>query len=198
MVGRMGDQSVVIRAEKGKVRMLVDDDVTGLFHVENRKAVSCSPLDALLYAERLANKASSRVALVAFDSASVQAAQSSIWMLVIVYSYALRLYFDFSGYSDIARGLAKWMGLHFRLNFNHPYHSKSLREFWTRWHISLSTWFRDYLYFPLGGNRVKSPDSTRLSIRSFALSEAAFIATIRAACSQATFSTTPWYTSDSM
>jgi len=74
------------------------------------------------------------------------------WWLMII-GFAFQIYFDFSGYSDIARGLAKWMGLHFRLNFNHPYHSKSLREFWTRWHISLSTWFRDYVYIPLGGSQ---------------------------------------------
>ncbi|OYT14678.1 MAG: hypothetical protein B7C24_17080 [Bacteroidetes bacterium 4572_77] len=53
----------------------------------------------------------------------------------------------------IARGLAKWMGLHFGINFNHPYISTSLREFWSRWHISLSTWFRDYVYIPIGGSR---------------------------------------------
>jgi alginate O-acetyltransferase complex protein AlgI len=74
------------------------------------------------------------------------------WWVMIV-GFAFQIYFDFSGYSDIARGLAKWMGLHFRLNFNHPYHSRSLREFWSRWHISLSTWFRDYVYIPLGGSR---------------------------------------------
>jgi len=73
------------------------------------------------------------------------------WVMIL--GFAFQIYFDFSGYSDIARGLAKWMGLHFRLNFNHPYHSRSLREFWSRWHISLSTWFRDYLYIPLGGSR---------------------------------------------
>jgi len=74
------------------------------------------------------------------------------WWIMII-GFAFQIYFDFSGYSDIARGLAKWMGLHFRLNFNHPYHSKSLREFWARWHISLSTWFRDFVYIPLGGSR---------------------------------------------
>jgi alginate O-acetyltransferase complex protein AlgI len=74
------------------------------------------------------------------------------WWIIII-GFAFQIYFDFSGYSDIARGLAKWMGLHFRLNFNHPYHSRSLREFWSRWHISLSTWFRDFVYIPLGGSR---------------------------------------------
>lgn len=74
------------------------------------------------------------------------------WWIMII-GFAFQIYFDFSGYSDIARGLAKWMGLNFRLNFNHPYHSKSLREFWGRWHISLSTWFRDFVYIPLGGSQ---------------------------------------------
>jgi D-alanyl-lipoteichoic acid acyltransferase DltB (MBOAT superfamily) len=74
------------------------------------------------------------------------------WWIVMT-GFAFQIYCDFSGYSDIARGLAKWMGFHFRINFNHPYLSASFREFWTRWHISLSTWFRDYVYIPLGGNR---------------------------------------------
>lgn len=67
--------------------------------------------------------------------------------------FAVQLYCDFSGYSDIARGLGKLMGLDFPVNFDHPYLSRSFSEFWTRWHISLSTWFRDYVYFPLGGSR---------------------------------------------
>ena len=71
----------------------------------------------------------------------------------IVAMFAFQIYCDFSGYSDIARGLAKWMGYEFMLNFDHPYLATSLREFWTRWHISLSTWFRDYVYVPLGGSR---------------------------------------------
>jgi alginate O-acetyltransferase complex protein AlgI len=74
------------------------------------------------------------------------------WWVVTV-GFALQIYFDFSGYSLIARGLAKWMGYHFKMNFNHPYLSPSLKEFWQRWHISLSTWFRDYIYIPLGGSR---------------------------------------------
>lgn len=77
---------------------------------------------------------------------------SSLYWWVVMLGFAFQIYFDFSGYSDIARGLAKWMGLHFRINFNHPYISASLREFWTRWHISLSTWFRDYVYIPIGGS----------------------------------------------
>jgi len=68
-------------------------------------------------------------------------------------AYALQIYFDFSGYSDMAIGLGKMMGFHFKKNFDAPYKSKSITEFWRRWHISLSRWLRDYLYIPLGGNR---------------------------------------------
>lgn len=67
--------------------------------------------------------------------------------------YALQIYFDFSGYSDMAIGLGRMFGFRFLENFNYPYVSKSMGEFWRRWHISLSSWFRDYLYIPLGGNR---------------------------------------------
>ena len=68
-------------------------------------------------------------------------------------AYMLQIYFDFSGYSDMAIGLGRMFGFHFLENFNYPYIARSVREFWRRWHISLSTWFRDYLYIPLGGNR---------------------------------------------
>ncbi len=68
-------------------------------------------------------------------------------------AYTLQLYFDFSGYSDMARGLGRMLGFEFLENFNYPYISRSITEFWRRWHISLSTWFREYVYIPLGGNR---------------------------------------------
>lgn len=68
-------------------------------------------------------------------------------------AYTLQIYFDFSGYSDMAIGLGRLFGFHFRENFQHPYAASSIRDFWRRWHISLSSWFRDYLYIPLGGNR---------------------------------------------
>ena len=68
--------------------------------------------------------------------------------------YTLQIYFDFSGYSDMAIGLGRMFGFHFLENFNHPYISTSITEFWRRWHISLGTWFRDYVYIPLGGSRV--------------------------------------------
>ena len=70
-----------------------------------------------------------------------------------VAAYTLQIYFDFSGYSDMAIGLGKMMGFTFPENFNQPYRARSVTEFWRRWHMTLSTWFRDYLYIPLGGNR---------------------------------------------
>ena len=76
------------------------------------------------------------------------------WIGIICYSF--QLYFDFSGYSDMAIGLGKVFGFHFLENFNYPYISKSITEFWRRWHISLGTWFKEYLYIPLGGNRKSS------------------------------------------
>lgn len=73
--------------------------------------------------------------------------------LFAVYGYALVIYCDFSGYSDMAIGIAKWLGFDVSINFLAPYQSRSITEFWRRWHISLSSWLRDYLYIPLGGNR---------------------------------------------
>ncbi len=77
-----------------------------------------------------------------------------LWLGAI--SYTLQIFFDFAGYSDMAIGLGRMFGFHFDENFNYPYISKSISEFWRRWHISLQTWFRDYVYIPLGGSRVKS------------------------------------------
>jgi len=77
------------------------------------------------------------------------------WMGVIAYTF--QIYFDFSGYSDMAVGLGRMLGFEFSGNFNYPYISKSVTEFWRRWHISLGSWFREYLYIPLGGNRVSKP-----------------------------------------
>ncbi|MBQ8314108.1 MAG: MBOAT family protein, partial [Lachnospiraceae bacterium] len=74
------------------------------------------------------------------------------WMYAVAIS--LQLYFDFSGYSDMAIGLGKIFGFNFLENFNYPFISKSIAEFWRRWHMSLGTWFRDYVYIPMGGNRV--------------------------------------------
>lgn len=75
-----------------------------------------------------------------------------LWLAAL--AYTLQIYFDFSGYSDMAIGLGKMFGFEFSENFNYPYIATSIKDFWRRWHISLSTWFRDYVYIPLGGNRV--------------------------------------------
>lgn len=89
--------------------------------------------------------------------ASLQASGASSvvdsWLLMILYS--LQLYYDFSGYSDMAIGLSKIFGFNFSKNFDHPYLSKSISEFWRRWHISLGSWFKEYVYFPLGGSKVE-------------------------------------------
>lgn len=76
------------------------------------------------------------------------------WLGIAAYTF--QIYFDFSGYSDMAVGLGKMFGFEFMKNFDHPYISKSITEFWRRWHISLSTWFKEYVYIPLGGNRVST------------------------------------------
>ncbi len=76
------------------------------------------------------------------------------WLYIV--SFTLQIYFDFSGYSDMAIGLGRILGFEFEENFNYPFISTSISEFWRRWHISLGSWFRDYLYIPLGGNRVKN------------------------------------------
>lgn len=87
--------------------------------------------------------------LFAADAGSINVLTA--WIAAV--AYLLQIYFDFSGYSDMALGLGQMFGFHFRENFHYPYVSDSIREFWRRWHMSLSGWFREYLYFPLGGNR---------------------------------------------
>ena len=85
------------------------------------------------------------------DIPRAEASVLILWLGIIL--YAFQIYFDFSGYSDMAIGLGKILGFHFPENFNYPYISKSITEFWRRWHITLSTWFKEYVYIPLGGNR---------------------------------------------
>ncbi len=86
-----------------------------------------------------------------FNAPPTALGADAAWLGVICYTF--QIYYDFSGYSDMAIGLGRMFGFHFLENFNYPYIARSLRDFWRRWHISLSTWFRDYLYIPLGGNR---------------------------------------------
>nr|WP_320010249.1 MBOAT family O-acyltransferase [uncultured Desulfobulbus sp.] len=93
----------------------------------------------------------SRAADAIFALPSDQVTTTQAWVAVLCFT--LQIYYDFSGYSDMAIGLGRMFGFEFLENFNYPYIARSVREFWQRWHISLSTWFRDYLYIPLGGNR---------------------------------------------
>jgi alginate O-acetyltransferase complex protein AlgI len=99
----------------------------------------------------IANTAAS-IADRVFREPSITLSAPVAWLGVVC--YAIQIYFDFSGYSDMAIGMAKMFGFEFRENFDYPYYSTSIKEFWRRWHISLSSWFRDYLYIPLGGSRV--------------------------------------------
>ena len=96
-------------------------------------------------------------ALIADSVFMRPASELSAWeVLVGVYAFAFQIYGDFSGYSTMAQGIARWLGFELMDNFRHPYFAQSPRDFWSRWHISLSTWLRDYLYIPLGGNRFSS------------------------------------------
>lgn len=100
---------------------------------------------------------SNNMALVADAVFAVPDSERSVlyaWMGA--FAYAFQILFDFSGYSDMAIGLGKLFGFHFLENFDYPYISSSISEFWRRWHMSLGQWFRDYVYFPLGGSRVKT------------------------------------------
>lgn len=85
------------------------------------------------------------------NSAQSELSVAASWLGIIAYTF--QIYFDFSGYSDMAIGLGKMFGFDFLENFNYPYISTSITDFWRRWHMSLSSWFRDYVYIPLGGNR---------------------------------------------
>jgi alginate O-acetyltransferase complex protein AlgI len=100
-----------------------------------------------------------KVADMAFDAGSVGCLDA--WVGAV--AYAFQIYFDFSGYSDMAIGLGLMLGFVFAKNFDSPYQSQSITEFWRRWHVSLSTWLRDNLYYPLGGNR-QGPLRTRVNL----------------------------------
>lgn len=97
--------------------------------------------------------ADNAAALVDQVFAAPQMFDGSVTWIAAMVLFSIQIYCDFSGYSDIARGIIKFMGYRFSLNFNHPYIACNLHDFWSRWHISLSTWFRDYLYIPMGGNK---------------------------------------------
>jgi alginate O-acetyltransferase complex protein AlgI len=102
-----------------------------------------------------------------FALPAAQLSPAQAWLGIVCYT--LQIYFDFSGYSDMAIGLGRMFGFRFPENFRWPYIAASVQEFWRRWHISLSTWFRDYLYIPLGGNRVSRPRQYRNLVTVFFL-----------------------------
>lgn len=114
------------------------------------KRFMCGLCKKIILANNLAN-----VAEYFFGNPSTDNSVVGAWTGAI--SFSLQIYYDFSGYSDMAIGLGKMLGFEFEENFNYPYISKSVSEFWRRWHISLSRWFRDYVYIPLGGSRVSIP-----------------------------------------
>ena len=122
---------------------------------ERRHSIGLCAAGAQRFLIGLGKKVILADSLAALSAAAWGAAAQSIlsaWLGAV--SFALQIYFDFSGYSDMAIGLGKLFGFSFSENFRYPYLAASITDFWRRWHISLSAWFRDYLYIPLGGNRV--------------------------------------------
>lgn len=113
----------------------------------------CSGVSRLIIGLGKKSILANHMAIIA-DAAFQSAGPSAPMAWLGAAAYALQIYFDFSGYSDMAIGLGRMCGFHFQENFNQPYQAVSITDFWRRWHISLSTWFRDYVYIPLGGNRV--------------------------------------------
>ena len=135
------------------------------------RAHPCQVLaDLITIAEHVGPVFNSREAPTLFDA----------WSGVLAYTF--QLYFDFSGYSDMAIGLSRLFGVKLPLNFASPYQSASIIEFWRRWHISLSTWFRDYLYIPLGGSK----GSKALAVRN------TFIRSARATSNWAKYLRASW------
>ena len=103
-----------------------------------------------------------------FSAGLSELSTANVWFAIIAYSF--QIYFDFSGYSDMAIGMARMMGFVFPENFNNPYISRNITEFWRRWHITLGTWMRDYLYIPLGGNKVSEKKMYRNLVIVFLIS----------------------------
>lgn len=136
----------IVRAENMLPQLLKANPVTSDKKWEGFRLVVSGYFKKMVIADNLAP-----FVVAAFSAPEINSSSLFWWGTIL--AFAFQIYCDFAGYSDIARGLALWMGYDFPDNFNHPYVSMSIREFWERWHISLSTWFRDYLYIPLGGNK---------------------------------------------
>jgi len=135
--------------------------------IKNRKSTAKKFSDGIVrFCIGLGKKVliANNMALIADKAFALDGNITVLFAWLGAFSYMLQIYFDFSGYSDMAIGLAKMFGFDLLENFNFPYISKSITEFWRRWHISLSTWFRDYVYIPLGGSRVESKKSLVLNL----------------------------------
>lgn len=131
-------------------KQIRDRTLTAELFGAGAKRFMCGFCKKVILANNLAN-----VADYFFGNPSTDNTVVGAWAGAV--SFSLQIYYDFSGYSDMAIGLGKMLGFEFEENFNYPYISKSVSEFWRRWHISLSRWFRDYVYIPLGGSRVSVP-----------------------------------------
>lgn len=137
-IERAGHLLTQLEKEPGTTRQQVWDGLRLIVHGYFKKVVIADNLAAAIN--------------LAFGDVSGSQHSFVFWWLIII-MFAFQIYCDFSGYSDIARGVAKWMGFELVVNFDHPFNSTSAQEIWNRWHISLITWFRDYLFIPLGGSR---------------------------------------------
>lgn len=129
----------------------VDDQITKREYSFDKFNLGLERLIKGLFKKVIISNTVGELATIIYELSPMEMSITTAWIGAI--AYTLQIYFDFSGYSDMAIGLGKMLGFDFMENFNYPYVAKSVSEFWRRWHISLGSWFRDYLYIPLGGNR---------------------------------------------
>ena len=139
-----GCAGVTISAETGDMSEELDDLMTRAAAAEGVRRFTVGFAKKILLANQFG-------ALASAYKSTQDASVLFVWLYAL--AFLLQVYFDFSGYSDMAIGLGRMLGFHFPENFNYPYISASITEFWRRWHMSLGSWFRDYLYIPLGGSR---------------------------------------------
>lgn len=129
----------------------VDNQITKRIHSFDKFNLGLERVVKGLFKKVIISNTVGELATLIYGLSRFEMSVATAWLGAI--AYTLQIYFDFSGYSDMAIGLGKMLGFDFLENFNYPYISKSVSEFWRRWHISLGSWFRDYIYIPLGGNR---------------------------------------------
>ncbi len=141
------DVSAQLHVYKGRCSLPQIEDGVALFTFGLAKKVLLADNIGALWTDIIGVASDATVTFVGLESASTPL----VWLGILAYS--LQLYFDFSGYSLMAIGMGKMLGFDFPQNFNYPYISRSITEFWRRWHMTLSSWFREYVYIPLGGNR---------------------------------------------